>query len=293
MTAHPEILAVGEAMALIAPAEAVPFADAGDFRVDAAGAEVNVASHLAALGRRAAWAGALGADAVGARIVRQLGERSVGTQWIVTDPAAQTGVYLKDPGAGVAYYRRRSAFSRLGADFVATLPMQAEVVHTTGITPALSPSCAALVDELFRVARGAGALLSFDVNVRLALWPDAATAAERLLRLAAQADVVFVGRDEAEALWGARDAGAVRALLPAPRHVIVKDGGIEATEFDGTRAVAAPVPPLVPVEAVGAGDAFAAAWLDGRLQGMDAAARLRAGHRRAAQTMADTADFPR
>ncbi|MGW4928010.1 PfkB family carbohydrate kinase [Agromyces sp. NPDC004153] len=294
MTTLAEVLAVGETMALVAPAAAEPLESAGDFRIDAGGAEANVASHLAALGRRAAWAGAVGDDALGRRLVRQVAGRGVDTSLVVTDPAAPTGVYFKDPGAGVHYYRRGSAASRLGPDFAAELGLDGvRVLHLSGITPALSPSCDALVDALVDAARAAGATVSFDVNHRAALWPSTDAAARRLRALAARADVVFVGRDEAEALWGAATAQEVRALLPEPAHLVVKDGAVGATEFHADRAEHVPALAVELVEAVGAGDAFAAGWLDAWLGGAPPAVRVRAGHERAVLVLADTADFPR
>src|SRR6185503_2597863 len=101
-------------MALVAPAAAEPLESAADFRIDAGGAEANVASHLAALGRRAAWAGAVGDDALGRRLVRQLADRGVDTRWVTVDLGAPTGLYVKDPGRSVGYYRAGSAASRLG-----------------------------------------------------------------------------------------------------------------------------------------------------------------------------------
>jgi len=85
----------------------------------------------------------------------------------------------------------------------------------------------------------------------------------------------------------------VRALLPEPAHLVVKDGAVGATEFHvaGLEHVAAL--PVELVEAVGAGDAFAAGWLDAWLDDAPAAERLRAGHERAVVVLADTADFPR
>ena len=93
-------------MVLVAPALAEPLETATDFHLDPGGAEANVASHLAALGRRAAWAGLVGDDALGRRLVAQLAARGVDTTWVDADADAPTGVYVKDPGRGVSYYRR-------------------------------------------------------------------------------------------------------------------------------------------------------------------------------------------
>ena len=299
MTVPPEVLAIGEAMVLVSPSlpEALETADV--FRLDPAGAEANVASHLAAMHRRAAWAGALGDDALGHRLARQLCDRGVDTGWVVFDADAPTGVYVKDPGRAVLYYRSGSAASCLGPAFVDGLPIAStRVVHLTGITPALSGSCDALVEAVFEQALAAGTTVSFDVNHRPQLWPSAEAAAIRLRELAARADLVFVGLDEAAALWNCATEDDVRAVLPGPRVLVVKDGAVAATEFstdagvDDT-AVRVPALPVELVEAVGAGDAFAAGYLAAFLDGAPARDRLRAGHERAVLALADTADFPR
>lgn len=287
-------------MMLVAPAFAERLESAVDFHLDPGGAEANVASHLAALGRAAAWAGLVGDDALGRRLLRQLAERGVDARWARTDPAAPTGVYFKDPGRAVQYFRRGSAASRMDAAYAATLPVErVRLVHLSGITPALSASCDAMVDALIARAAAAGVPVSFDVNHRAALWPSTDAAAYRLRDLAARSDLVFVGLDEAAALWGptlgveVRTPDDVRALLPEPAVLVVKDGAVGATEYGeaGTMHVAAIAAELV--EAVGAGDAFAAGYLAAWLDGAPPAVRLRAGHERAVLVLADTADFPR
>ena len=259
------------------------------------GAESNVATHAAQLGVPTAWVSAVGDDALGVRVRDEVAGRGVDTRWVTTDPDAPTGVYFKDPGHGVLYYRRGSAAARMGPASVADVPLEdAEVVHISGITPALSASCAALIDTVIdRVAAGRG-ILSFDVNHRAALWAPGA-AASALLPLARRADLVFVGLDEGEALWHSATDDDLRALLPEPTTLVVKDGDVGATEF--RRAAGAdhrtfvPAIPTDVVEAVGAGDAFAAGYLAALLQGADAPARLQGGHQRAHLVLQSTSDF--
>ena len=108
----------------------------------------------------------------------------------------------------------------------------------SGITSLLPASAAALCrrivdDRVFR-----GATVTFDVNLRPALAGTGA--ADDLLALARCSDVVFVGRDEAETLWGTPTADAVRALLPEPPVLVVKDAAAEAGEFSRDGRVAVP-----------------------------------------------------
>lgn len=317
---QPELIAIGETMVLVVPALAEPLERAVDFHLDAGGAEANVASHLAALGHAAAWAGRVGDDTLGRRLVAQIAARGVDVRQVERDPAAPTGLYVKNPGNGVQYYRAGSAASKMSPAFVDALALDgARIVHLSGITAALSASCDAALDAVIDRARANGVLVSFDVNHRSALWPapgggDAGEASarpdapNRLRALAERADLVFVGLDEAERLWGAATPAEVRALLPGPAHLVVKDGDVGATEFaragaladadrrdaDGSELVAhVPAHRVEVVEAVGAGDAFAAGYLAALLEGCDARERLQAGHDRAVLVLRETSDFPR
>ncbi|WP_460532590.1 sugar kinase [Humibacter ginsengiterrae] len=292
---RPRLIAVGETMAMITPAHAEPLATASELRLHVGGAESNVAMHAAALGIPSAWVSAVGDDALGERIRREVAARGVDVGWVVVDPHAPTGVYFKDPGNGVLYYRRGSAASCMTAGSIAEIPLeQAEVVHVSGITPALSADCAALMDALVERVSGSEGVLSFDVNHRAPLWETGA-AAPLLLGLARRTDLVFVGLDEANALWGCETAAEVRTLLPEPERLVVKDGDVGATEFErrDDRDVETFVPaiPTVVVEPVGAGDAFAAGYLAAFLNNAGSEDRLRAGHERAHLVLQSTSDF--
>ena len=290
MTSARVLLAIGETMAMVAPVLPERLADADAFRLDAGGAESNVAAHVASAGHVARWFSRLGDDPLGHRIARQLAERRVDVSTVVFDPRHPTGVYFKDPGHGVRYYRAGSAASHLAPEDADAVALDdVAIVHVSGITAALSESAAGFLDRLVDRAHAAGATVSFDVNHRAALW-DAATAAGPLEALARRADVVFVGRDEAETLWGTTDAASVRTLFPEVGELVVKDGDVGATTFtpDGDEFV--PALRVEVVEAVGAGDAFAGGYLGALLDGAPLTERLRRGHARAALTLQTTSD---
>lgn len=291
--AIPALIALGETMALVTPRDATRLSDADEVRLTIGGAESNVAAHVAALGQRTAWVSALGDDALGHRVHRTVTAQGVDTRWVSFDPDAPTGVYFKDPGHGVLYYRAGSAASRMSAVSIAEVPLEdAEIVHISGITPALSASCAALIDAVVdRVTAADRGSLSFDANHRAALW-EASVAAPVLLDLANRSDIVFVGLDEAHTLWGCRTPDDVRALVPAAAHLVVKDGDVGATEFSDAGTVFVPAIPTEVVEAVGAGDAFAAGWLAAKLADDASEERLQAGHRRAHLVLQSTEDVP-
>jgi 2-dehydro-3-deoxygluconokinase len=288
--ARPHLLAVGETMAMVAPLAGDGLGAADLFRLDAGGAESNVAAHVAALGHRAAWFSRLGDDALGRRVAAQLAARGIDVSSVVTDPDHPTGLYVKDPGAGVQYYRTGSAASHLTpADADAVALAGVRILHVSGITAALSDSAAGFLLRLIDRARNEGVLVSFDVNHRVALW-DRDTAAGALADLVRRSDLVFTGRDEAEGLWGTETADDVRALFPDVAELVVKDGDVGATTWLAGATIFEPAHVVDVVDAVGAGDAFAGGYLAALLDGATVADRLRAGHRQAALTLRTTAD---
>lgn len=291
LEATPRLIAIGETMMMFTPVGAESLATVEDVRLHPGGAESNVACHVAQAGLSSAWVGVVGDDVLGHRIHRSIERLGVDTRWVTYDSTAPTGVYLKDPGHGVMYYRSGSAASRMSPATVASIPLEdADIVHLSGITPALSASCASLVETVFERVEASNAILSFDVNYRPSLWPEG-TAASVLRTLASRADIVFVGRDEAQALWGCSTADDVRALLPEPGRLVVKDGDVGATEFSADGSVFEPAIPTEVLEAVGAGDAFAAGYLGALLRGDSASERLRAGHERARMVLQSISDF--
>nr|WP_154923714.1 sugar kinase [Microbacterium testaceum] len=284
------LLAVGETMAMIVPRIFASVVDAPSFLVEAGGAESNVATHVADAGHRAVWFSRLGDDALGRRVARQLASRGVDVTTVQWDAGRPTGLYVKNPGGGVSYYRRGSAASALAPSDATGIDLDGvDVLHVSGITAAISDSARRFLEDLMARARGAGVRVSFDVNHRAALW-DATTAAAVILALARKADIVFTGRDEAETLWGTANADDVRALLPDVAELIVKDGDVGATAFTGEGGVFVPALAVDVIEPVGAGDAFAGGYLAASLSGASTQERLSAGHARAVRTLTSLTD---
>ncbi|MFK0107057.1 sugar kinase [Streptomyces sp. NPDC091217] len=278
------VLCVGEALISLTPATGVPLITAPELSVSEGGAEVNVAVNLARLGVPTRFAGRVGADPFGTRIRTTLADAGVDARFLESDPRRPTGLYVKDArpdGTTMRYYRQTSAATAYRRVPDAALD-GVDQVHLSGITPALSDDCEALVGDLLH--RKGRYTVSFDVNHRAALWPPG-EAAEPLRVLAQRADTVLVGADEAATLWGTDDPDGVRKLLTGPSELVVKDGAGPAVAFaDGQRyAVAAPAVEVV--EPVGAGDAFAAGYLAARRFGRPPLHALRWGHLLAAAVL--------
>ncbi|CAM5424023.1 carbohydrate kinase [Streptomyces narbonensis] len=296
--APPDFVCLGESMVTFLPSRPGRLADVPSFARAIGGAESNVACALAAAGHRVRWVGRVGRDGFGHHLVETIGAYGVDVTAVGRDPHRPTGVYFRtaDDRATeaheVVYYRAGSAASAMSP---ATVPYgsvaDGRVLHLTGITAALSADCLALVREL-TAPRPGRPLVSFDVNHRPALWRDG-TAPDVLLELARRADLVFVGADEAQTLWGLMDPSAIRAALPEPGVLVVKLGGEGAVAFERCAAssptpdtvTTVPAPRVDVLAPVGAGDAFAAGFLSATLRGLGMTARLRHGHLMAAAAL--------
>jgi 2-dehydro-3-deoxygluconokinase len=193
MSARLDVVCVGETMAQLVPPGNGGLAVADVLRLSVAGAESNVAQVLAQLGDAAAWAGRLGADPVGDRVLAHVRGFGVDVS-LVRRTSDRTGLFLKDPrpeGSTVYYYRDGSAASTLSIDDVdRALVRTPRILHLSGVTPALSASCRQAVHHALRQARAVGVVTSFDVNYRSALWKPA-DCADELRELPDAAHVTF------------------------------------------------------------------------------------------------------
>ncbi len=303
--AGPEVVTLGECLVSFVTSEPGPLATATAFRAYPAGAEANVAVGLARLGRRVAFVGRVGADGLGTRILRALRGEGVDVSGLVVDPAAPTGVMIRERrGIGPAevfYARAGSAGSRLAASDVSAAEARGDFatarwLHLTGITPALSPSCRAAIATALETGRAAGLTVSLDLNLRRRLWTEL-EAATILAELAARVDVVIADEDEARVVTGAsRDAlpetlaAALLALGPALVALKLGSRGSLGLERGASPAVVPGLPVPVVVDPVGAGDAFCAGFIAARLDGLVLADALAWGNACGAAAVAAEGD---
>lgn len=269
------VVTIGEGLGVLSTLHAESLDHARTLALGTGGAEGNVAIGLARLDVPVTWVGRVGDDGLGRRVVRELRAEGVEVRAIV-DGDAKTGLLVKETGAAgrtaVTYYRGGSAGSRLSVQDVDAIRLDdADLVHVTGITAAISASACDAATALVERARVAGVRVSFDVNHREAIRPGARMR-DTYRSLAQSCDILFASEDEAALVTGsAMDAGpdalatALAALGPTEVVVTLGDAGC-AWLVDGKRG-RMPAEPIRPVDTVGAGDAFVAAWLAARRDG--------------------------
>jgi len=279
----PGLVTLGESLGLLTTEGIGPLRYAKRLELGFGGAESNVAIGVRRLGHEATWIGRVGADEFGRLIVGGLRGEDVRALAAI-DPVAPTALMFKERRAEgrtrVTYRRQGSAGARLSsADLDLAAIGAAEVLHVTGITPALSASARDAVRVAVQHARAQGVTVSYNMNYRAALGtPDSAR--DAALDRIADVDLIFLNEAElAIMVPGCTDlvaaARAVRDLGPA--EVIVTCGTRGAFVLAGSDTLESPAIPAFAVDAVGAGDGFAAGYLSVLLDGGDAAARLSRG----------------
>jgi 2-dehydro-3-deoxygluconokinase len=293
-----EVLTAGETMALLDPIADGEIGPELTFTLRLAGAESSFAIGLSRLGVGVTWVSRLGADPFGDMIRDVLAAEGLDLRFVERDPARPTGVFFKWRSGGrshVLYYRRGSAASTLAREHVPEEALQGvRLVHLTGITTALSETARALVVQLAARARARGLIVVFDPNWRPALWQGADEAAEAQRDVLSNVDWYLCGSEEGRLLFGVEDTEELLAAIQASglanaavrvgtRCCVVEEGG-ETCEIPADRQATV-------LDEVGAGDAFAAGFACGLLQGWSSTACARAGNVIAAAALTGTGDW--
>ncbi|MEO9216581.1 MAG: carbohydrate kinase [Rhodanobacter sp.] len=227
----------------------------------AGGAPANVAVAAARLGGKARFAGMLARDRFGDFLLDSLQHAGVGTDDIARTEAANTALAFVTLDArgerSFSFYREHSADLLFRpADFRADTFRDVAVFHVCS-NSMTDPALAATTREGMQRGHGVGALVSFDVNLRPALWPADTDPRPLLWPALHLADVVKLSAEEFA--WLAVDgeqAALDRLWLGRTRLAVVTDGAKPLRWFHPDAEGELPCYPVEAVDTTAAGDAF-------------------------------------
>jgi 2-dehydro-3-deoxygluconokinase len=279
------VVTLGEAMVLLAAEETGPLAQVRRFSKHTAGAETNVAVGLARLGLRVGWVSRLGNDTMGQFLRDAFMKEGIDCSQVTLVPGARTGFMFKgrvDDGTDppIEYHRQGSAASLMGPNDLPLAWLQtARHLHVTGVFAALTPATLAATQTAMATVRAQGGSISFDPNLRPALWASEAHMRSTINALAAQADWVLPGLDEGRLLTGCNTPEDIAQFyitqMKASQHASPRGQGVVVKlGADGAYfATAASIQGYVPafpvakvIDTVGAGDAFAVGIISALLE---------------------------
>ncbi|MFH1538937.1 MAG: sugar kinase [bacterium] len=271
-----DLTTFGETMIRISVRQGERFENASEVDLHTAGSESNTAVALARIGMKTAWASRLTDNALGRRIEADVACHGVDTRGVIWTPKDRAGIFFVEfatpPRAtSVLYDRRNSAMARLKPEELDwKFLLNTRILHLTGITPALSPTCREAVAEAVKKARAKKVPVSFDVNYRAKLWKPAA-AAKTLTPLIQNSTLLIMTLDDAATVFKLKGEPeqVARAIKKRFRAgvVVLTMGGAGALSWDGENLLHEPVLPLREVvDRLGAGDAFTAGMIYGYLR---------------------------
>ncbi|MEO5559020.1 MAG: carbohydrate kinase [Dokdonella sp.] len=249
------------------------------FLQHAGGAPANVAVGIARLGGHAEFVGMLGMDMFGDFLLDSLRGAGVHVghvQRTSDAPTALAFVSLDTDGErSFSFYRPPAADLLFREDALADQVFAStRIFHTCSNSLTESPIADATFACMQR-ARSAGALVSFDMNLRPALWPAGTDVGPRIWTALERADVVKLSTEEFAFLasqLGGDSAVLENIWLGCARFVVVTDGARALRWFTPERQGTLDPFHVRAVDTNAAGDAFVAGMLhELARRGVDAA----------------------
>lgn len=170
------VVTFGEIMLRLAPYNYERLIQAQQFQVNYGGSEANVAASLSMFGEETCFVSQIPDSLVGDAALNSLRSLGVRTEHILRG-GSRLGIYFLEHGAAirsskVVYDRANSSMSQVRSGMIDwnSILFGKDWFHITGITPALSNSCAVACIEAITVAKSLSLTTSCDLNYRKKLF---------------------------------------------------------------------------------------------------------------------------
>ncbi len=266
------VICMGELLIdFVAMQTGVEVGEAETFKKAPGGAPANVAAAAARLGMDAAFLGQVGDDSFGhylAGVLREEGVNISGLRFTSEARTALAFVSLRDDGErSFAFYRHPSADMLLSpGQLDLTLIDAYKVFHFGSISMIGEPSRSATI-EAVQYARDHGLRISYDPNLRLALWKSADDARSGMRIGFSYANLIKISEDEVEFMTGKpADEGVFDLWRDATELIIITRGANGATAVTRDGITHIPGHSVKAIDTTGAGDGFVAGMLYGVLK---------------------------
>lgn len=247
------------------------------------GAPFNAAIGLSKLGRRVGAIACVGTDPFGEFLLDTLRGHDIDCRYVKVKRYRTTLAFVVPSGGENSFFFYRMPWSQTADTMLEVDDLDeeylrsAKVLHTSGVALSCEPMRSSLLQAM-RSVKGSGGMVSFDANVRPDLWSSDEELRTVYRRALEMADILLLAEDEARSLFDLEpeDVPHLVGREFGTRYIAVKMGARGAlVEGNGERVFAEAFKVDV-IDTVGAGDAWAAAFLHGLLEGwnMKRAARV-------------------
>lgn len=286
-----QVITFGEIMMRLSTPGHQRFAQATSLDVNYGGGEANVTAALAHWGVPTRHVTCFPDNDLGRAVGAHLQKVGVDNKGIIYK-GNRLGLYFLEVGSSmrasrIVYDRADSAFANLDPawfDWEALLK-DAQWLHWTGITPAISAAAAQACAEAIQMARKLGITVSADVNYRRNLWQYGKTVQEVMPALVAGCDVVVCSEGDAADIFNIQPeekepntfisiSKQLMERFPQIKQVITTRretlsatcNKLQGILYNGKDYVETPIYDINPiVDRIGGGDAFMAGFIYGTL----------------------------
>ena len=242
----------------------------GLFEANPGGAPCNVLSMLNNLGKKTSFIGKVGNDQFGKTLKKALEELGIGTENLLMDNEVHTTLALvhtfADGDRDFSFYRNPGADMMLTVDELNFDLVRDTRIFHFGTLSMTHDGIRATTKKAVETAKEAGALISFDPNLREPLWDSLDNAKEQVRWGLGKCDVLKISDNEIQWLTGEEDFTAgvkkIREEFPIPL-ILVSMGRDGSRAYYGDHYVeVAPFLQENTIETTGAGDTFCACVLN-------------------------------
>ncbi len=256
-----KVVCLGELLIDFVPeTNGLSLVDVPAFTKAAGGAPANVAAAISKLGGSSRFIGKIGQDPFGAFLKATLEAEGVDAALIETQEAntCLAFVSLREDGErDFLFYRDPSADMLLRSDDIPDEWLNDAAIYHFGSVSLIHEPCRSATIEAAKRAKKMGAVISYDPNVRLALWPNAEAARAEIIAHLPMADIVKVSEEEIAFLYETDVAtGAKRMLDEGVQAVIVTLGGAGCRIITSQADTHVAGLSVEVVDTTGAGDSF-------------------------------------
>ena len=235
------------------------------------GAPCNVLAMLQKLGKRTAFVGKVGRDMFGAQLREAAEGAGICMDYLLEDTHVHTTLaFVKTFPNGdrdFSFYRDPGADMMLRSDELPLEAIKKARIFHFGTLSMTHPDVRFATRKAVTVAKEAGALISFDPNLRPPLWYDLEQAREQIAWGLSRCDILKIADNELEFMTGETDfdkgAARLRESYPNIKVLNVTAGADGSYSYTGGRRVFVPSFRLGgTIETTGAGDTFCACVLN-------------------------------
>lgn len=234
------------------------------YEANPGGAPCNVLAMLTGMGHKTAFIGKVGNDFFGTQLKEAINNVGICSEYLYMDDEVHTTLAMvhtfPDGDRDFSFYRNPGADMMLTEKEIPEMLIKDSKIFHYGTLSMTHENVRRATKKAVCIAREAGALISFDPNLRPPLWKSMDEAREQVLYGLGHCDILKISDNEIQWLTGKSDftegADWINSRYNIPLILVSMGKQGSRAYYDGKMAEAAPFLRDNTIETTGAGDTF-------------------------------------